>query len=74
MGRKKKLTYPPDSDNVQRTEQWSYDTSGRLWTFTNRNGKIQTFGYDAFNRMKGSLGMMAGQLLALVLTTMLLHG
>ena len=53
MGRKKKLTYPPDSDNVQRTEQWSYDTSGRLQTFTNRNGKIQTFGYDGLNRMTG---------------------
>ena len=38
---------------MHRTEQWSYDTVGRLQTFTNRNGKIQTFGYDALNRMTG---------------------
>ena len=52
MGRKKKLTYPPDSDSVLRTEQWSYDMSGRLWTFTNRDTKVQTFEYDALNRIK----------------------
>ena len=51
MGRKKKLTYPLDSFNVRRNEQWSYDTAGRLWTFTNRDGKVQTFSYDALNRM-----------------------
>ena len=51
MGRKTKLTYPPDSLNVQRTEQWSYDTAGRLQTFINRDGKMQTFNYDALNRL-----------------------
>jgi len=52
VGRKKKVTYPPDSANVQRTEQWSYDAMGRLQTFTGRDGKVQTFEYDALNRMK----------------------
>ncbi len=52
MGRKKKLTYPKDSLNVRRTEQWSYDAAGRLQTFTNRNGKLQIFEYDALNRLK----------------------
>jgi RHS repeat-associated protein len=51
MGRKKKLTYPPDSLNVQRTEQWTYDTTGRPQTFVNRNGDTQTFTYDALNRL-----------------------
>jgi RHS repeat-associated protein len=53
MGRKTQLQYPPDSLNVQRTEQWSYDTVGRLQTFINRNQKTQTFSYDALNRMTG---------------------
>ena len=53
MGRKTSLTYPPDSQNVQRTEQFTYDTPGRLQTFKNRNGKTQTFTYDALNRMTG---------------------
>jgi RHS repeat-associated protein len=51
MGRKKKVTYPPDSANVQRTEQFAYDAMGRLQTFVNRNGKVQTFEFDALNRM-----------------------
>jgi len=55
MGRKTKLTYPKDSWNVRRIEQWSYDTAGRLQTFTNRDSpaKVQTFTYDALNRMTG---------------------
>jgi YD repeat-containing protein len=53
MGRKKRLTYPLDSTNVHRNEQWTYDTAGRLQTFINRNGKTQTFSYDALNRMTG---------------------
>jgi len=52
MGRKKKLTYPLDSANIRRIEQWTYDTAGRLWKFTNRDSKVQTFQYDALNRMK----------------------
>src|SRR4029453_13168920 len=32
-GRKTKLTYPPDAGGVQRTEQFTYDTAGRLQTF-----------------------------------------
>src|SRR5205823_3797580 len=54
MGRKKKVTYPPETrpnNGTQRTEQWAYDTAGRLQTFTNRNGDIQTFTYDALNRL-----------------------
>jgi RHS repeat-associated protein len=51
MGRKKKLTHPPDSLNIQRYEQWTYDTAGRLQTFRNRDAKTQTFTYDALNRM-----------------------
>jgi RHS repeat-associated protein len=53
LGRKTQVQYPLDSYNVRRTEQWSYDTVGRLYQFTNRNGKIQTFAYDALNRMTG---------------------
>jgi RHS repeat-associated protein len=55
MGRKRTLTYPLDSSNppVHRTEQWSYDTAGRLQSFTNRDLKVQSFSYDALNRMTG---------------------
>jgi RHS repeat-associated protein len=53
MGRKKKITYPKDSMNVNRTERWTYDTVGRLETFTNRASKVQTFGYDQLNRVTG---------------------
>src|SRR5947207_1682086 len=52
-GRKTGVTYPPDSANVQRTETSTYDTAGRLQTFKNRNGKTQTFTYDALNRITG---------------------
>jgi RHS repeat-associated protein len=50
MGRKTSLTYPPDSGNVQRSESWHYDTAGRVDTFTNRAGNVQTTVYDALNR------------------------
>ena len=53
-GRKKKLTYPPETkpnNGTQRIEQWTYDAVGRLQTFVNRNGDTQTFTYDAFNRL-----------------------
>jgi RHS repeat-associated protein len=53
MGRKTGLTYPPDSGGVQRTESWHYDTAGRLDTFTNRDVKVQTIGYDGLNRETG---------------------
>ena len=50
MGRKTILTYPPDSGNVQRTEQWHFDDHNRLDTFTNRNGNTQRTTYDSFDR------------------------
>jgi RHS repeat-associated protein len=56
MGRKKKLTYPrpqPSPSVAPSNEQWSYDTAGRLVTFTNRDSKVQTFSYDALNRTTG---------------------
>jgi RHS repeat-associated protein len=53
MGRKQRVTYPLDSTNVHRTEQWSYDEIGRLYQFTNRGGKVQTFTYDQLSRMSG---------------------
>jgi RHS repeat-associated protein len=52
-GRKTSVTYPPDSGGTQRTETFTYDTAGRLATFKNRNGKVQTFTWDALNRMTG---------------------
>jgi RHS repeat-associated protein len=51
MGRKLKITYPADTANAHRTEQWSYDDVGRLQTFKNRAGKTQTFTYDGLNRI-----------------------
>jgi RHS repeat-associated protein len=51
MGRKTSLTYPPDSGGAQKTEVSHYDTAGRLDTFTNRDGKIQTISYDQLNRV-----------------------
>ena len=53
MGRKQRVTYPLDSTNVHRTEQWSYDEGGRLYQFTNRGSKIQTFTYDQLSRITG---------------------
>jgi len=51
MGRKSVVGYPPDSDDPRRCEAYTYDSSGRLDTYTNRNEKIQTFHYDALNRL-----------------------
>jgi RHS repeat-associated protein len=54
VGRRTSVTYPrPTPGATPRTEQLGYDTSGRLQTFTNRNGKTQTFSYDPLNRMTG---------------------
>jgi YD repeat-containing protein len=53
MGRKQRVTYPLDSNNVHRIEQWSYDAGGRLYQFTNRGSKIQTFTYDQLSRITG---------------------
>jgi RHS repeat-associated protein len=52
MGRKSVVGYPPDSGDPRRSEGYTYDTAGRLYQFTNRNGKIQTFTYDALNQLK----------------------
>src|SRR6266496_3587723 len=48
-GRKTWATYP----GTTATEQFTYDTAGRLATFKNRNGNVQTFTYDALHRMTG---------------------
>jgi RHS repeat-associated protein len=53
MGRAKSVTYPPDSAGANRIELYSYDISGRLGTYTNRDGKIQTFSYDNLHRKTG---------------------
>jgi RHS repeat-associated protein len=53
MGRKTTVNYPLDSGGVHRTEQWSYDTAGRLYQFTNRANFIQTFSYDQLNHISG---------------------
>jgi RHS repeat-associated protein len=53
IGRKTGLQYPPDSYNIQRSELWHYDSAGRIDTFTNRAGNVQTFTYDALNRQNG---------------------
>src|SRR5437899_6858754 len=51
MGRKTGLDYPPAVNGGTATsESFTYDDAGRLQTFTNRAGKIQTFTYDALNR------------------------
>jgi RHS repeat-associated protein len=54
MGRKTWVIYPHDSSNppVQTVEYFGYDDAGRLQTYFNRNGKTQTFHYDALNRVK----------------------
>ena len=54
MGRETGVTYPPDSGNVQRSESWHYDIAGRVDTFTNRAGNIETVTYDSLNRLIGS--------------------
>ena len=53
LGRKKKITYPKDGTNTNRTEQWAYDAVGRLDTFSNRANKVQTFDYDQLSRIIG---------------------
>src|SRR4029077_5436122 len=55
IGRKRSVTYPLDGSNppAHRLEQWSYDAAGRLYQFANRGGKVQTFSYDALNRITG---------------------
>jgi RHS repeat-associated protein len=51
MGRKTRLTYPPATDGGAATlESFTYDDAGRLGTFRNRAGKIQTFTYDNLHR------------------------
>jgi RHS repeat-associated protein len=54
MGRKLGVLYPPDtcSPPAQTFEAFTYDDAGRLETFQNRAGKVQTFHYDARNRVK----------------------
>jgi RHS repeat-associated protein len=52
MGRKLSVTYPAESDGTtHRHENFTYDTSGRLRTYSNRANIVQTFYYDALNRM-----------------------
>jgi RHS repeat-associated protein len=53
MGRKNRATYPPPVSGNPTNEYFTYDVAGRLATFQNRNGKVQTFTYDALNRMTG---------------------
>lgn len=53
MGRKTSVTYPPDYMGANRTELYTYDTAGRLGTYTNRDGKVQTFSYDNLHRQTG---------------------
>ncbi len=53
MGRNQRVTYPLDSFGAHPTEQWTYDTDGRLYQCTNRGGYIQTFSYDQLNRVSG---------------------
>ena len=54
MGRQTRLTYPPDSGGVSRSESLVYDTAGNVQTFTNRIGAVRTFSYDGRNRQTGS--------------------
>ena len=53
MGRKSIVGYPPDPGGYRSFEYYTYDSSGRLYTYMNRNGKTQTFAYDGLNRMTG---------------------
>lgn len=55
MGRKASLTYPrPTPSATPASESWHYDTAGRNDTFTNRATNVETFTYDAFNRLINS--------------------
>ena len=51
MGRKTILRYPADSGGYHWSEVFNYDTAGRLGTYQNRGGSVQTYFYDALNRM-----------------------
>jgi RHS repeat-associated protein len=53
MGRKLIAGYPHDSNNppAQTFEAYNYDDVGQLAWYMNRNGKTQTFTYDALNRL-----------------------
>jgi RHS repeat-associated protein len=51
MGRKSWVTYPADSNGNHWTERFTYDAAGRLETFKNRKGNVQTLHYDALNRL-----------------------
>ena len=50
LNRKTRMTYPPNEAGVRRYEDFLYDVAGRLFQYTNRNGKTQTFVYDVRNR------------------------
>jgi len=41
-----KLTSVTDWASPARTVSYAYDANGRLWTVTDREGKVTTFGYD----------------------------
>ncbi len=50
LGRKSQITYPVDGT----TEQWTYDASGNVSTYKNRNGAKCTYTYnDGRNRCTG---------------------
>src|SRR6266542_1651316 len=51
MGRKALVGYPTDADGYRSFEVYTYDSAARLYTYENRNGKTQTFTYDALNRL-----------------------
>jgi len=53
MGRTLTASYPPAVSGAGTSETFTYDTVGRLWKFTNRDGKLQTFSYDALHRPTG---------------------
>jgi RHS repeat-associated protein len=55
VGRKTRLSYPPDALNTVRAEEFTYDTAGNLATYTNRAGARQTFTYDNRNRHTSSV-------------------
>jgi len=51
MHRKTSETYPPDVNNISRSESWTYDSVGNLDHYTNRAGATQQFApYDNRNR------------------------
>jgi RHS repeat-associated protein len=51
MGRQTSTVYPPAvNGGASTSESFTYDAAGRLYKFTNRNAKVQTFTYDRLNR------------------------